>query len=195
MKIRLLFILLVLCTALGANTVDSLYAVSVDTTSIAGQAGDIWFVLSSPDVPPLAFADVFNVTLPDGTLNAVPAVNLSTSATQLLDYADMPAVFGSALYFRLDLLAQAVTYPLANGATFSMYLYNPDGAVLINSENGGGPILTIDLTDTGNFVAAPFNSSIIATAVPEPGFYGLTAFALGALFFLRRRRCGNRASN
>src|SRR6266849_4212029 len=110
---------------------------------LAGQPGFLEFVLSASGVPPTETALIDQLAVIGGTPN--PGSNISLNNASRFDFLDVAVLYGTQVRFNLTLATGTLSFPLSNSTTFSLGLFDSLGNALINTANGAGPVLTIDL--------------------------------------------------
>lgn len=214
MRIKLLFLipLLVLCLARQSSADAITYAVSVNTSSILGDAGSLDFQFNpgplttqAADLEILGFAsdgtlDPAGPVLTGDATGALPGTLLLDNGSGFNDYFQ-DFTFGSVITFDVSLLGPALTNPdgmSSSGSTFAFSMFSDPG--------GATPALTSDMTNGFAFTTAvnldgtttPANSSATALSysvvpTPEPSSVVLLASGLAMLFALVLRSRLNRS--
>jgi len=187
---------LALSLALSANAAlaDVILSVNIDTANF-GSSGFLDFQFSGPGAgEPPATATMSNLSgfdlskfVLDGQVAAVPGSFVFGNApgfNAALYEANFGGVFSFTLTFAGDVIDTV-------SSTFSIQAW--DSALSGPAGNLTDPLLlTLDwsLAPTGApaVTAAVFDSSVGATAVPEPSSMAIAALGLGLLGFVRRKR-------
>ena len=194
MKKQILTLAFTLASA-GLLRADLMQPISIDTTSLNGQAGylDLQF---NPDGPTAAAAaaSLLNVsTDAAGISNNFQSASVTGSfLSDTLAIGNSPisgsnpanedtenVTFGNDIAFTLDFSGPALTPGpgVVDGSTFSISLYDLNGNSLLAST---GPVEQVTLTPEGLL-----NTTIYT---PEPAVFGLIGLGVAALVFARRKR-------
>jgi hypothetical protein len=163
------------------------YEVSVDTTAIGGQAGNLDFEFNPGGLgADAATAAVTNFQTIGGVLSQ-PAILTGDAVGSLpgsLTLANGTAfndvfqgfTYGSGFSFTLTLSGMALDSPGGTfGSAFAVSLYDAAGVTPLLTTDPNGSVLTVELNANGTtsaetFPQTPTNSAPVATAllVPEP---------------------------
>ena len=183
------------------------YQVSVDTSGITGQAGNLDFQFNPGDSSAeVATASVTNFQTVGGILSQPAALTGdavgSLPGTLTLDngtaYNDafQGFTYGNTFSFLLTLSGQAIDSPGGTfGSSFALSLYDASGITPLLTTDPNGSVLTVNLNADGTTSAETFpqsltNSTSIVIAnqsnmVPEPSSYLLFIIALLLIVLIR----------
>jgi hypothetical protein len=184
------------------------YSITVNTSSLLGQMGNVDFQYN-PGNATAAAGSVTIFLFSGGTLAGMPqttgavsgtlppSITITNASGPPNDYAD-GIVFGNMLQFLVSFNGPNVTSPSGSataGSAFGFSLFNNDfSAALLTSDPDG--ILVSGQVDTkGNITLSSFaspRSAVTIAAVPEPASW--TLIALGALAMLTRAVASSRES-
>lgn len=180
-----------LLAALGSKPVQAgfvTYMVSVDTSAINGQNGNLDFQFNPGNSSAeAAIATVTNFLTMGGSLSqpatltgdAVGSLPGTLTIGNSTSYNDIFQVFtyGKRFTFQLTLSGQAIDSPGGTfGSSFALSLYDAAGMTPLLTTDPNGSILTLNLNADGSTLAetfpqSPTNSTPVAIAintVPEP---------------------------
>jgi hypothetical protein len=184
---------------------STIYQISVDTTSVSGNAGSIYMQFNpGPGTVAPATASILNFGLTGGTLAAAPdppnggvsgtlpgTVTMANSSA-LNDYFHT-LTYGAQLLFQLEVSATPAGGE-TGGNVFNLFLLNGDGtANVFSSSNVDGVLVGIDLAVDGTPSLSNFNSDVVSAAVvptgeiPEPATCWLAGGALVLAGAARRK--------
>ncbi len=206
MRSHYLLIAFLLCAA-GMLSADPItYDVTVDTSSVSGDAGSLDFQFNpGPLVSQAASLQILNFSS-DGTLAGSPALTGDVSGalpgtltfdnlTGFNDYFE-GFTFGSTLSFQVSLFGPALSSPDGTSTSTSAF-----GFSIFSDPAGTIPILTNDTTDgfasvltvnlDGTTTASNFSDQTTVapaeSAVPEPSSLRILAAVMLVAFVLKRR--------
>ena len=205
-------ILLGLWAATTAVAAPITYNVTVNTSSLAGTAGTLYFQFNPGDLSSdaaMATLSLFQFT-GGGTLSGLPSVSGDTtgslsSSLILRNTADnndalQALTFGSSFQFRLLLSGTLLTNPSSTaltGSVFNFGLFGTDGITPLLTTNTDGYALTVNLNTRGMATTTTYPASAntgspvsvsAVNAVPEPNTLLLTGAAGIVLLCALRRR-------
>ena len=194
----------------GSARADLVYNVSVDTSALNAQSGNLDFQFNPGDATAeAATASVTGFQTTGGAL-AQPA-SLTGDATGSLPgtltlmndqvYNDIfqGFTFGTGFSFTVTLAGPAVASPGGTtGSTFAVSLFAVDGVTPLLTTDPNGSVATIDLNPNGTasvytFAQSPTDSTPVATvtgavAVPEPSGFVIAVVAIACLGSVRACR-------
>jgi hypothetical protein len=192
------------------------YDVSVSTSSLSGQPGNLDFQFNPGGLGALvATATVTNfqtaggIPAPSSTLTgdasgALPGTLTLDNGTAFNDVFQ-GFTYGTSLSFDLTLSGPALGGPAGTfGSSFALSLYDAAGITPLLTTDPNGSVLTVDLNADGTtsaqlFPQSPTNSTPAASAspvgavVPEPSSLVLLVSTLPAGMVVLRRLRGRRA--
>lgn len=196
MRMRIVFLIVLLLCQAGLLRAGLLYPVSVNTSSIAGTTGSLDFQFDpGPLVSQTASIEIRNFVT-DGTLigvpstigdaagGALPSVLSFDNATQLNDYFQ-GFRFGTSLSFAVLLQGAALDSPdgtSTSGSAFGFSMFSDAAgtvpALTTDTVNGFAVTLAISLNGT---VAVTDNSAqtLVGTPTPEPNSAALATMLIG----------------
>jgi hypothetical protein len=201
MRIHFVFLTLLFGVVSLAHA-DVIIEFNVNTASISGTAGSLDFEFNpGPLVSQPASLELLNFG-GDGVLAGAPSLTGDVSGgplpanvtfdnlTVFNDYFE-GFTFGSSLLFEVRLYGPAVNSPDGTSTSGSAFVFS-----MFSDPAGTSPVLTSDTTDgfaalanvnlNGTVSVTDFSSETAASAVPEPGTFGL--LAIGILMAAARRR-------
>lgn len=203
LKTKLLVIALVMFAASSAFATISTN-VSVDTTSLNGTAGYLYFQY----VPINGVASTATVSgfTTDGTLgaqslNVVNGAAVTGSLPGTVVFADTNGIndynhaitFGNTFGFSLLLAAPAYGPPAGGSSTFSLGLFSDEGGTIPLFNTTGtlgsvpGTLFTVNLMNDGTASRTVLASQASVAPVPIPAAAWLLGSGLTGLFGMRRR--------
>jgi hypothetical protein len=183
---------------------DVIYGVTVDTSSLSGNAGyiDLQFNPSSFSTQ-AANAAVTNFST-DGTLDIFGDVSATLPGTVSFDNGTSTneytqgITFGNTISFNVDLSGPAIDLPNGDGGgSFFLTFYDPSGDTLLTN-NPNGPALEVDINGDGSTTPTAFANASggptvvtygtpLTAATPEPSMVLLLSGGLAAMAAFRRR--------
>lgn len=202
----------VLCLCVERASAAVTYDVSVDTSTLSGQSGNLDFQFNPGDLTTLgATATVTDftslgatliqpATLTGGASGSLPGtLTLVNSST----YNDIfqGITFSSSLSFEVTLSGEAIDNPGGSfGSSFLFSLYAADGTTPLLTTDSSGSVVTVNLNPNGTTGSQTFpsdnsgGSSVgralpqSSSAVPEPSTFALMAFGFAGLMGRQMRR-------
>jgi hypothetical protein len=201
---KLKLLVLAACLLAASSAFASLsYNVSVDTSSLTGNDGYLYFQFAPGNFAQDASVTISGFSVLDGSLSAeapvlnggasglLPGISIANSSG-LNDYTQ-GIHFGTSFAFNLLLDGPAVNAPngtALGGSSFLLALSrNADGSAPLLS--GDGTLLTLDLATDGTALAntaAPQVAASQAAQTPIPAAAWLLGSGLMGLVGLRRRK-------
>ncbi|MCX9156379.1 NF038129 family PEP-CTERM protein [Niveibacterium sp. 24ML] len=180
------------------------YAVTVDTSSLAGETGYLDFGFAGLADSPAAISTIFGLAGGSalGAAQLDGAASITTGGWQLGTGEAFNAVFqswqfGSQLSFSVDFSGDWLSAGSGSGNSFSLKLW--DGAVsnTLLTADGAGDVLRFELSPGGSIGVETFArdafgtpSAVQVSAVPEPQTYAMLLAGLALLGAAKRRRAG-----
>lgn len=194
-----LLLLLVSASCLHASAI---YKVTVNTTALNSQSGNLDFQFNPGNDAQAATATVSAFTS-NGTIGSpaqlsgdVTPVNAALPGTFTLantgPYNDLfqPFTFGTTLSFLVTFSGPAADSPngiSTSGSVFGFSLYNAAGDTALLTSAVDGTVVDIFLDPGARFSTSTADVAL-ATVVPEPGTLAGAILGLTALVAARRRR-------
>jgi hypothetical protein len=199
-------LLIVASTRAQADTLISVY---VNTSSLSGEKGGIYFQFDpglNADPASVSIAD-FGVAAP-GALAPASPLNFSDGGASgsldsnnliilnkfaLNDYGEA-LTFGADITFVVDLKIPAKLIG-DSGSEFAMQITGPDLLTPLLTADPSGTLVTMSYNTTGALSVLSTNPDVarVSATVPEPGGFGLLDSALVLLLLFGRKRipaCG-----
>ena len=197
----LLLLLTVLLVGISPALATISYQVTINTSSISGNAGFLDFEFNPGGSSQNAFAMVSNFS-PSGSLSNSPSIvgNVTgtlppaitiTNSTAFNDFF-VGFTYGSSLSFLLTLGGPAVDAPngtATSGSTFGFGMFASDGSTPELTSNPDGFGFLVDVNLNGSTTVSDFITSqnSIQLVVPEPGSIALTLLGLGGILYRAAR--------
>lgn len=193
---RLCLALLLLASAMSAPAaIVREYYVNVNTASIAGVSGSLFFDFNPGfgTVDPgaasvLGFQTDGTLTPPIDATTAVTGTlpgTVSIQNTEQLNFYQQGFTFGTSFQFTLRIAINNTANATA-GSNFDLALIDNNLLPLL-TDNEQGFLLTIATDQRGRTTVQPFSEAVLVTPIPEPGTWLLLSAGLSGLALLRRR--------
>lgn len=195
-----------LATAASTQAQADVVSVKIDTSSLSGQDGGIYFQFNPGLNADLASVNIANFSVaPPGALDPASPLNFSDGgASGSLDSNDLTIsntfalndygealTFGSDITFLVDLNIPS-TLTGNSGSELSVQVTGPDLLTPLLTADPSGNLVTMSYDTTGALTVLSTNPNTAAvsavSAVPEPGGWALLGTVLVPLFLVRRKR-------
>ena len=208
LKISSLFIALLCLTTAAASASPIVYTVTVDTSSISGDAGSLDFNFNpGPLTTQAANLQILNFA-GDGTLaggpsltgdvaGTLPATLTFDNGTAFNDYFE-DFIFGSALSFQVSLYGPALSSPdgiSTSGSAFAFSMFSDSAGTIpaLTTDTTDGFAVVVDVNLDGTTTLTSYiPPSDLPSAIPEPSSWllfgtGLLGLGMQATARLHRR--------
>jgi hypothetical protein len=185
-----------------ASFAGAVYEVDLDTSSVSGTDGAIYFAFTPGPAADTASITIspFSVASP-GTLLSTPAPATTGDVTGALDALPLiigntnglndylhHLTFGDAITFRVTFNLPSTLTGDA-GSAFVVQLTSSDGISPILTDDPSGNVVQIEYDTQPVFTAQSLSAiATVFNPVPEPGSLILLSLGMTALIGLRRRR-------
>jgi hypothetical protein len=195
MKLKLLIIALFVFTASSAFATPVYYNVSIDTSSLSGSDGYLYFQYipvngadSTATIPYYSGGSLAPARSSEVDGSAVtgllPGVVTFANTNAVNDY-NQGITFGDGIYFQVLFSTPAPDGILGGSSTFSLGLFQDEFGT-IPLLTGDGTLFTTDLMNDGTTSASVFASGASVKYVPEVGTLWLLGPGLLGLLGIRR---------
>jgi hypothetical protein len=205
MKKRLLLLLPLLLSAGGGAQAGEVFLITMNTSSINGDAGSLDFSLSSgagsdqsltATVSDFVGGSYGGLQSIDGTVSGGPVTSgLAATIGPVPDASGLNDDFedfnyGNTLSFLVSLSGPALTAPDGNATSpyeFDFFTYSDQaGSIPVLTSDPNAISGKIDISPEGIVTSSAVSSDLTLTPSPEPGTVWLFACAIGAAFLVRR---------